>query len=134
MCHRGGGLRQINTCRKVPLQVIFLDGDILLWCLNSQLVHGWKIVLSFKRLSIVVFLTRQLVRFETRHLKKDQLTGDMSKGVVSTIYLPSIISVSLFTKKTPLFKPKIRHYVCTLYSNAQYITRAPKMSCGPQGG
>jgi hypothetical protein len=23
------GLRQINTCRKVPLQVIFLDDDIL---------------------------------------------------------------------------------------------------------
>ncbi len=32
---RGRGLRQINTCRKVPLQVNFLDDDILLWCLNS---------------------------------------------------------------------------------------------------
>ena len=30
-----GGLRQINTCRKVPLQVNFLDDDILLWCLYS---------------------------------------------------------------------------------------------------
>ncbi len=31
---RGGGLRQINTCRKVPLycRLIFLDDDILLWC------------------------------------------------------------------------------------------------------
>ncbi len=26
---RGGGLRQINTCRKVPIQVNFLDDDIL---------------------------------------------------------------------------------------------------------
>jgi hypothetical protein len=26
---RGGGLRQINTCGKVPLQVNFLDDDIL---------------------------------------------------------------------------------------------------------
>ncbi len=25
----------INTCRKVPLQVIFLDDDILLWCIYS---------------------------------------------------------------------------------------------------
>ncbi len=32
---RGGGLRQINTCRKVPLQVNFLYDDILLWCLYS---------------------------------------------------------------------------------------------------
>jgi hypothetical protein len=30
----------INTCCKVPLQVNFLDGDILLWCLYSYLVHG----------------------------------------------------------------------------------------------
>jgi hypothetical protein len=30
---RGGGLRQMNTCRKVPLQVNFLYDDILLWCL-----------------------------------------------------------------------------------------------------
>ncbi len=30
-----GGLRQINTCHKVPLQVNFLDDDILLWCLYS---------------------------------------------------------------------------------------------------
>jgi hypothetical protein len=29
----GGGLRQINTCRKVPLQVNFLDDNILLWYL-----------------------------------------------------------------------------------------------------
>ncbi len=29
----GGGLRQINTCRKVPLQVQFLDDGILIWCL-----------------------------------------------------------------------------------------------------
>jgi hypothetical protein len=27
---RGGGLRQINTCREVPLQVNVLDNDILL--------------------------------------------------------------------------------------------------------
>ncbi len=32
---RGGGLRQIHTCRKVPLQVIFLDDDSLLCCLRS---------------------------------------------------------------------------------------------------
>jgi hypothetical protein len=31
----GGGIRQINSCRKVPLQVNFLDDDILLWCLYS---------------------------------------------------------------------------------------------------
>ncbi len=35
-----GGLRQINTCSKVPLQVNFLDDVILLWCLYSQLVHA----------------------------------------------------------------------------------------------
>ncbi len=27
----GGGLRQVNSCRKVPLQVNFLDDGILLW-------------------------------------------------------------------------------------------------------
>jgi hypothetical protein len=33
----------INTCRKVPLQVNFLyNAIILLWCLNSKLVHGDK--------------------------------------------------------------------------------------------
>ncbi len=32
---RGGGLRQINTCHKVPLQVIFLDDNILHRCLYS---------------------------------------------------------------------------------------------------
>ncbi len=32
---RGGGLKQINTCRKVPLHVNFLDDDILFWCLYS---------------------------------------------------------------------------------------------------
>jgi hypothetical protein len=37
MCKGGGvwgsaGLRQINTFRKVPLQVNFLDDNILLWC------------------------------------------------------------------------------------------------------
>jgi hypothetical protein len=31
----GRGLRQINTCRKVPLQINFLDDDILFWCLYS---------------------------------------------------------------------------------------------------
>jgi hypothetical protein len=30
-----GGLRQKNTCRKVPLQVSFLDYYILLWCLQG---------------------------------------------------------------------------------------------------
>jgi hypothetical protein len=35
---RGGDLRQINTCHKVPLQVHF-DDDILLWRLYSYLVH-----------------------------------------------------------------------------------------------
>ncbi len=30
---RGGGLKQINTCRKVPLQAIFLDDNILHWLL-----------------------------------------------------------------------------------------------------
>jgi hypothetical protein len=29
---RVGGLRQINTCRKVPSEVNFLDDYILLWC------------------------------------------------------------------------------------------------------
>ncbi len=38
----GGGLRQINTCRKVLLQVNFLDYDILLRCLYSLLVHGQR--------------------------------------------------------------------------------------------
>jgi hypothetical protein len=33
VCKRG--LRQINTCRKVPLQVIFLIDNILPWCLYS---------------------------------------------------------------------------------------------------
>ncbi len=28
------------TCRKVPLLVIFLDDDILLWCLYSLLVNA----------------------------------------------------------------------------------------------
>ncbi len=39
---RGGGLRQTDTCREVPLQVIFLYDNyyFLLWCLHSQLVHG----------------------------------------------------------------------------------------------
>ncbi len=30
----GASDMQINTCRKVPLQVNFLDDDILLWCLH----------------------------------------------------------------------------------------------------
>jgi hypothetical protein len=29
------GLIRINTCRKVPVRSIFLDDDILLWCLYS---------------------------------------------------------------------------------------------------
>ncbi len=33
----------MNTCRKVPLQVIFLDDDILFWCLYIYLVYGRKI-------------------------------------------------------------------------------------------
>jgi hypothetical protein len=32
---RGEGLRQINTCRTVTLQVKFFDEEILLWCLYS---------------------------------------------------------------------------------------------------
>ncbi len=37
---RGGGRTPIYTCHKVPLQVIVLDDDILLWYLYSFLVHG----------------------------------------------------------------------------------------------
>ncbi len=33
-----GCLRQINTCRKVPLQVNFFDDDILLWCCGGLLL------------------------------------------------------------------------------------------------
>jgi hypothetical protein len=48
VCKKGGmygalGLRQINTCRKVPSQVIFLDDDILhciLWVLSF---YGWEL-------------------------------------------------------------------------------------------
>ena len=36
---RGGGLRQINTCCKVSLQVIFLDDDIL-HCFLLRLNHS----------------------------------------------------------------------------------------------
>jgi hypothetical protein len=32
---RGGGLRQINTCCKFPIQVNFLDDDIIQW--------AWKV-------------------------------------------------------------------------------------------
>jgi hypothetical protein len=34
------GLRQMNTCRKVPLHVNFLDGDILHCLLESYLSRG----------------------------------------------------------------------------------------------
>ncbi len=43
---RGGGHRQINTCRKVPLQVNFLDDNILLRCLYRSLVHGLNFTYS----------------------------------------------------------------------------------------
>ncbi len=36
------GLRERKTCRKVYLQVIFLDDDILIWCLYSSFVHDLK--------------------------------------------------------------------------------------------
>jgi hypothetical protein len=38
----GGGLRQMYTCRGVPLQLNFLDNDMLLWCLYSNLDHDLK--------------------------------------------------------------------------------------------
>ena len=49
-CVRGGGygvlgLRQINTCRKAPLQVNFLDDDILhclLWVLAVNEQEQWE--------------------------------------------------------------------------------------------
>ncbi len=34
---RGGGLRQTNTCRKVPYRSIFLDDDILQYKFASHL-------------------------------------------------------------------------------------------------
>ncbi len=37
---RGGGLRQINTCREVSLQVIFLDDDIWHCFLRCWLLHS----------------------------------------------------------------------------------------------
>jgi hypothetical protein len=40
-----GGLRQINTCRKVSLQVNFLDDDILLWC--QYTVVSWSMLQTF---------------------------------------------------------------------------------------
>ncbi len=39
---RGGGLRQINTCRKVPLQVNFLDNDSWHCFLLVYFFHGLK--------------------------------------------------------------------------------------------
>jgi hypothetical protein len=44
LTRRGEGLRQIKTCRKVPLpRSIFLDDDILLWCLYNYLVYAPKL-------------------------------------------------------------------------------------------
>ncbi len=38
---RGEGLRQLNTCRPIPLQVNFEEKTTLrVWCLYSYLVHG----------------------------------------------------------------------------------------------
>jgi len=40
---REGGLRQINTYRKVPLLVNFFDDDILLWSLSHATVpNRWR--------------------------------------------------------------------------------------------
>ncbi len=38
-----GGLRQINTCRQVPLLVKFEEKPTFrVWCLYRYLVHGWE--------------------------------------------------------------------------------------------
>ncbi len=42
----GGGLRQINTCRKVPLQVIFLDNDIWHCFLSVRILFSASFVHS----------------------------------------------------------------------------------------
>ncbi len=40
---RGGGLRQINTCRHVPLLVnFFLKPTLRVWCLYRYLVHAFN--------------------------------------------------------------------------------------------
>jgi hypothetical protein len=102
----GEVIRQINTCRKVPLQVNFLDDDILLCCLYSSFVnapHTPSFPLSLSKYCISIhfpFFVHKLGLHNTR-TPWDSFTLPASFLTITMLAIPYYILQS------PSFLPRL---------------------------